>query len=73
MKASNESRVTISFYRYWKIENVEEFRDTIFEGLEKLGVLGRIYVAEEGINAQISGLAWPLWGAWHLQTISCNL
>lgn len=51
---STEPRTTISFYRYAQIENVKEFRDNLWIGLEKLGVLGRIYVAKEGINAQIS-------------------
>ncbi len=47
-------RTTISFYYYHPIENPAEFRDEIYGNLEKLDVLGRIYVAEEGINAQIS-------------------
>jgi len=51
---STEIRKTISFYRYAQIENVKEFRDKLWVGFESLGVLGRIYVATEGINAQIS-------------------
>lgn len=47
-------RVTLSFYRYVKIENVEEFRNTLFNAFTELEVLGRIYVAHEGINAQLS-------------------
>lgn len=47
-------RTTISFYQYFSIENPQEFRDVLFENLFQLGVLGRIYVAHEGINAQIS-------------------
>ena len=54
MLASDERRVTISFYRYCRIENPEFFRDHLFIHLSELGVLGRIYVASEGINAQIS-------------------
>ena len=47
-------RVIISFYRYHDIDNVPGFRDELYNRLEKLGVLGRIYVAAEGINAQLS-------------------
>ncbi len=47
-------RTTVSFYHYHPIANPAEFRDRLYENLENLGVLGRIYVATEGINAQIS-------------------
>jgi UPF0176 protein len=47
-------RTTISFYKYHSIGNPTEFRDELYKGLESLDVLGRIYVAQEGINAQIS-------------------
>lgn len=47
-------RTTVSFYQYTKIENPQVFRDELFLHLSELGVLGRIYVAREGINAQIS-------------------
>src|SRR5215212_2384778 len=49
-----ESRVTISFYRYCPIQNPKEFRDHLYKHLNNLKVFGRIYVAKEGINAQIS-------------------
>src|SRR6478672_7614542 len=49
-----ESRVTISFYRYFRIQNPREFRDDLYKRLHNLKVLGRIYVAKEGINAQVS-------------------
>jgi UPF0176 protein len=48
------SRVTISFYKYFNIENPKQFRDDMFISFSELKVLGRIYVAKEGINAQIS-------------------
>ena len=51
---SKQKRSTLSFYKYVKITNPSEFRDTFYKELEALGVLGRIYVAQEGINAQIS-------------------
>jgi UPF0176 protein len=47
-------RTTISFYCYFKIEDPDVFRNTFYRELKQLGVLGRIYVANEGINAQIS-------------------
>src|SRR6185436_9469025 len=47
-------RITISFYCYFKIEDTAQFRDDLYRQLKELGVLGRIYVASEGINAQIS-------------------
>ena len=47
-------RTTLSFYRYVIIENVSEMRDSLYKELDALNVFGRIYVAREGINAQIS-------------------
>ena len=47
-------RVTLSFYRYVQIENVEEFRNALFFVFTEMNVLGRIYIAHEGINAQLS-------------------
>ncbi len=47
-------RTTLSFYRYLPISNPENFRDQLFLLLASLGVFGRIYVANEGINGQIS-------------------
>ena len=49
-----EPRTTISFYKYFNIEDPKEFRDMLYRQLNKLHVFGRIYVAKEGINAQIS-------------------
>ena len=47
-------RTTISFYRYFKIDEPQQFRNDLYRHLKQLGVLGRIYVAHEGINAQVS-------------------
>lgn len=47
-------RTTLSFYAYFKIVDPPVFRDEFYLGLKELGVLGRIYLAREGINAQIS-------------------
>ncbi len=48
------ARKTLSFYKYVKIENPKEMRDFLFDKLTELGCLGRIYVAHEGINAQMN-------------------
>ena len=46
--------VTISFYQYAKIVHPRLFRDHLFVMWSKLDVVGRTYVATEGINAQIA-------------------
>jgi UPF0176 protein len=48
------TRKTISFYHYFVIDNPIELRNTMFVAMEQLQVFGRIYLATEGINAQIS-------------------
>ncbi len=50
----NFRRKTISFYKYVKIENPKEMRDFLFDKFESLNCLGRIYIASEGINAQMN-------------------
>lgn len=47
-------RKTISFYRYVILENPYKLRDNLFQKWKDLDILGRIYLAEEGINAQLS-------------------
>ena len=47
-------RITLSFYRYVILENLDILRDELYAEWEELGVLGRIYIAREGINAQLS-------------------
>jgi len=47
-------RTTLSFYRYVILEDPQAFRDELFLEWDKLGCLGRIYIAKEGINAQMS-------------------
>jgi len=54
LRDSCEKRVTISFYKYAHITNPRAFRDALFLKWSELGVLGRVNVAKEGINAQIS-------------------
>ncbi len=54
MRAMVEKRITISFYRYHHITDPQAFRNELYIGLRDLDVLGRIYLATEGINAQVS-------------------
>jgi UPF0176 protein len=54
LKLSNEQRTTISFYKYHHITDPSTFRNDLYQLLDEIHVLGRIYVAKEGINAQIS-------------------
>jgi UPF0176 protein len=49
-----EPRTTISFYQYFHIDEPKIFRDQLYKNLDQLKVFGRIYLAHEGINAQIS-------------------
>jgi UPF0176 protein len=51
---NSQERITLSFYKYFKLGNPNLFRDHLFIVWSKLDVLGRIYVAKEGINAQLS-------------------
>ena len=50
----NFPRTTISFYQYFTIQDPVAFRDELYKSLNTLQVFGRIYIATEGINAQIS-------------------
>ncbi|MCC6937498.1 MAG: rhodanese-related sulfurtransferase [Flavobacteriales bacterium] len=47
-------RTTLSFYRYVRLSGVEDLRNELYAEWEALGVLGRIYLSQEGINAQLS-------------------
>ena len=51
---AGEDRLTLSFYKYAHIGNPQIFRNHLFVEWDKMDVLGRIYVAHEGINAQLS-------------------
>ena len=68
---AGEDRLTLSFYTYTQIEHPSEFRDQLFINWNALSVLGRIYVAHEGINAQLSVPA-PRFAAFkkHLDSIA---
>lgn len=54
LRGKGYSFVTISFYQYAHIANPRLFRDHLFQMWSKLDVVGRTYVAKEGINAQIA-------------------
>ncbi|MBT3587460.1 MAG: rhodanese-related sulfurtransferase [Flavobacteriaceae bacterium] len=54
LEEAGEDRLTLSFYKYAKIGNPELLRNYLFVAWDSLEVLGRIYVANEGINAQLS-------------------
>lgn len=54
LKEEKILRKTISFYRYVNIPNPEKLRDELFEMWTELNCFGRIYIANEGINAQMS-------------------
>ena len=53
-QAEDRPRYTLSFYRYMRIEDPAAFRNRFYKALHELEVLGRIYVASEGVNAQAS-------------------
>lgn len=54
LQTNNEARITLSFYKYHRIGNPFVLRDHLYLQWDALGVLGRIYVSYEGINAQMS-------------------
>jgi len=51
---TNQPRTTLSFYKYHHIEDPKAFRDELYRAWDALNVWGRIYVAHEGINGQLS-------------------
>ena len=54
IEEAGQERLTLSFYQYTRLGNPQLFRDFLFIHWNPLEVLGRIYVANEGINAQLS-------------------
>ncbi len=54
MLAETEPRKTVSFYKYFSIADPVAFRNGLYVKLNDLRVFGRIYIANEGINGQIS-------------------
>lgn len=54
LKKETFKRITLSFYRYVNISDPAELRDQLFMQWSALHCFGRIYLAHEGINAQMS-------------------
>lgn len=54
LHTSSPDRLTLSFYKYLHIPDPQEFRNTLYTLWNPLGILGRVYVAQEGINSQMS-------------------
>ena len=54
LKVAVVDRTTVSFYKYHQISDPKAFRDELYKLFDSLQILGRIYVANEGINAQLS-------------------
>lgn len=54
LEAETFKRVTLSFYRYVYITDPAVYRDEMYKKFEELDVLGRTYIAAEGVNSQIS-------------------
>ncbi|MCA9360911.1 rhodanese-related sulfurtransferase, partial [Candidatus Kaiserbacteria bacterium] len=59
-------RTTLSFYRYVKISDPEAFRRRLLDKWSELDCFGRIYIANEGINAQMNvpKMYWDQFDAW---------
>ncbi len=53
-KLDDIKRITLSFYKYVFIENPKELRDFLYKNWIECDIFGRIYLAKEGINAQLS-------------------
>src|SRR5690349_10786893 len=54
LQEENFRRITLSFYRYVIIDDPGKMRNDLWREWNELNVYGRIYVAREGINAQLS-------------------
>lgn len=54
MLEETEPRITISFYKYFHIDDPQQFRDELYVRFYEINVFGRVYIASEGINGQIS-------------------
>ena len=54
MRSSDEARTTLSFYKYHHIPDTGMLRDELYREWSDIDALGRIYLATEGINAQLS-------------------
>ncbi len=53
LERENFERFNLSFYKYCLIDNPKDLRNKLYLDLINLEIIGRIYVSEEGINAQV--------------------
>ncbi len=60
--AEDFARRTLSFYKYVHIEDPRAMREKLFAYYDEIGCKGRIYIAKEGINAQMN-VPLPAWEA----------
>ena len=67
----NFERKTCSFYRYVNIIDPHLMRGKLINDWFRLKVLGRVYIANEGINAQIS-VPQPNWDNFIINLESYN-
>ena len=63
LAAENRPRQILSFYRSCRIDDPQQLRDALYLAWNPMRVLGRIYVANEGINAQLS-VPQNQWQSW---------
>ncbi len=54
LETEGVARTTLSFYRYVRLSDVVDLRHQLYAEWEALDALGRIYLSQEGINAQVS-------------------
>lgn len=54
LRLKGHTYVTVSFYCYANIQDPQLFRDQLYATWYGLDIIGRTYVAREGINAQIA-------------------
>lgn len=54
LREKNHTYILVSFYKYAHISDPSAFRNALFSAWSLLDVIGRVYVAKEGINAQIA-------------------
>lgn len=54
LEEENFRRITLSFYRYVIISDPQSMRNELWREWSEMNCLGRIYIAREGINAQMS-------------------
>jgi UPF0176 protein len=54
LKSEPFKRRTFSFYRYLLVSDPMTFRDELYKAWSSFGCTGRIYIAHEGINAQMN-------------------